>query len=339
MKVGVLTGGGDAPGLNMAIRGIVYAATKEGMEVVGIEYGWKGLLEGITRPLTIDDVADLWKEGGTILFSSRTNPAKDEATLQKAFDGFKKLGLDALIAIGGEDTLGAAWKLYQKGLPTVGVPKTIDHDLSATHYTIGFDTAINRVAEFLEYIHTTAKSHNRVIVVEIMGRHAGWMTLMGGLAGGAHYIVIPEVPLDLDDLINVIKKRYEQGKKYAVIAVAEGTVFGESSRDTEIIDEFGHVKVGGVAEAIAKIIKEKTDFEVRHVVPGHLQRGGEPTATDRWVPLRMGVLAVELVKKKEFGKMISVQGEEFTVKSLEEGVGKLRTVPPELYEFAKLFFG
>ncbi len=338
-KIGVLTGGGDAPGLNMAIRGVVYAAAREGYEVVGLEYGWRGLLEKIIRPLTIEDVRDLWKEGGTFLFSSRTNPAKDEETLGKAVESFKDLGLDALIAIGGEDTLGAAWKLYQRGLPTVGIPKTIDHDLSATQYTIGFDTAINRVMEFLEYVHTTARSHNRVIVVEVMGRHAGWMTLMGGLAGGAHYIVIPEVELNFDEMIEVIKKRYERGDRYAVIAVAEGTVFGGAQKNSEVIDEFGHVKVGGVAETIAKLIKEKTGYDTRHVVLGHLQRGGEPTAEDRWVPLRMGVLAVELVKKNEFGKMISVKGEEFTVVSLEEGVGKLRTVPSELYEFAKTFFG
>ncbi len=339
MKIGVLTGGGDAPGLNNAIRGIVFKAVRDGHEVIGLEKGWKGLIERLSRPLTLEDVEEIYREGGTILKSSRTNPMKSEEVAQKALEGFKELCLDALIAIGGEDTLGACAKLAQKGLKAVGIPKTIDHDVLGTEYTIGFDTAIQIVTEALDRLLTTAKSHERVIVVEIMGRHAGWMTFYGGLAGGAHYIIIPEKKVDIDDIIRVLKARYERGKRYALIAVAEGaTFFSSTGKEADIIDEFGHIKLGGdVAKQLATILKD-AGFETRHVVLGHLQRGGSPAPRDRYIPLMLGIKAVELVEKGEFGKMVALKGEEIIVQPLEVVIGGIRTVPEELYELVKPIF-
>ncbi len=339
MKIGVLTGGGDAPGLNNAIRGIVFKAVRDGHEVIGLEKGWKGLIEKLTRPLTIDDVEEIYREGGTILKSSRTNPLKSEEVAEKAIKGFNELGLDALIAIGGEDTLGACARLAERGLKAVGIPKTIDHDVRGTEYTIGFDTAIQIVTEALDRLLTTAKSHERVIVVEIMGRHAGWMTFYGGLAGGAHYIIIPEKKVDIDDIIRVLKARYERGKKYALIAVAEGATFFSSTGDeAEIIDEFGHIKLGGdVAKQLATVLKE-AGFETRHVVLGHLQRGGSPAPRDRYIPLMLGIKAVELVEKGDFGKMVALKGEEIVIQPLHVVKEGIRTVPEELYELVKPIF-
>lgn len=339
MKIGVLTGGGDAPGLNNAIRGIVFKAVRDGHEVIGLEKGWKGLIEQLARPLSIEDVEEIYKEGGTILKSSRTNPMKSEEVAAKAMKGFEDLGLDALIAIGGEDTLGACAKLASRGLKAVGIPKTIDHDVLGTEYTIGFDTAIQIVTEALDRLLTTARSHERVIVVEIMGRHAGWMTFYGGLAGGAHYIIIPEKKVDIDDIIRVLKERYERGKRYALIAVAEGaTFFSSTGEEAEIIDEFGHIKLGGdVAKQLATVLKN-AGFETRHVVLGHLQRGGSPAPRDRYIPLMLGIKAVELVEKGEFGKMVALKGEEIIVQPLEVVLGGIRTVPDELYELVKPLF-
>ncbi len=339
MKIGVLTGGGDAPGLNNAIRGIVYKAVRDGHEVIGLEKGWKGLIEKLTRPLTIDDVEEIYREGGTILKSSRTNPLKSEKVAEKAINGFKELGLDALIAIGGEDTLGACARLAERGLKAVGIPKTIDHDVKGTEYTIGFDTAIQIVTEALDRLLTTAKSHERVIVVEIMGRHAGWMTFYGGLAGGAHYIIIPEKKVDIDDIIRVLKARYERGKRYALIAVAEGaTFFSSTGEEAEVIDEFGHIKLGGdVAKQLATILKE-AGFETRHVVLGHLQRGGSPAPRDRYIPLMLGIKAVELAEKGDFGKMVALKGEEIVIQPLHVVKEGIRTVPDELYELVKPVF-
>jgi len=337
MRIAVLTGGGDAQGLNAAIEGIVYRATKGGHKVFGLIDGWKGLLEEKFCELTKEKVRNIYFVGGTIIGTSRTNPCKDEATTEKALKNFRELGFDALIAIGGEDTLGAAGKLYEKGLPAVGIPKTIDHDVAETEYTIGFETAVTIVADAIEKLHTTARSHHRVIVVEIMGRHSGWIALYGGLAGGANYILIPEVEPDIDDMIRVIKEKYGRGETYAVIAVAEGINLGEEHKKV-IIDEYGHVKVGGVAEKIAKIIENKTGIETRHVVLGYLQRGGSPTPIDRTTPMLLGVKAVELVENKEFGKMVAMKGNEVVTVNLTEVIGKIKKVPRELYEFAKLFF-
>ena len=337
MRIAVLTGGGDAQGLNAAIEGIVYRATKSGHKVFGLIDGWKGLLDEKFCELTKEKVRNTYFVGGTIIGTSRTNPCKDEATAEKALKNFRELGFDALIAIGGEDTLSAAGKLFEKGLPAVGIPKTIDHDVAETEYTIGFETAVTIVADAIEKLHTTARSHHRVIVVEIMGRHSGWIALYGGLAGGANYILIPEVEPDIDDMIRVIKEKYGRGETYAVIAVAEGINLGEEHKKV-IIDEYGHVKVGGVAEKIAKIIKNKTGIETRHVVLGYLQRGGSPTPIDRTTPMLLGVKAVELVENREFGKVVAMKGNEVVTVNLIEVIGKTKKVPRELYEFARLFF-
>jgi len=342
VKIGILTGGGDAPGLNAVIRGVVYTAIPAGHEVVGFRLGWKGLLEEDTLPLTLEMVEDIHRKGGTILGSSRTNLFKIENGPEKAQQTLEKLGIDALIAVGGEDTLGVANKLYKMGVKTVGVPKTIDNDLNATDVTFGFDTAINRVMECMDWLHTTAESHRRVIVVEIMGRHAGWITLFGGMAGGAHLILIPEVPFSIDEVCQFLLERKKRGKLYSIVAVAEGakpkewddlvTVTGEK-------DAFGHVRLGGVAEVLAKEIQDRTGLETRHAILGHLQRGGAPSAFDRVLGTRMGVKAVELVKEGKFGRMVSLRGAEIVDVPLEDAVAELKTVPQELYELAKRFFG
>lgn len=340
MRIGILTGGGDAPGLNAVIRGVVVKAASRGHEVIGLELGWKGILERLTRPLSLAEVEDIHRQGGTILGSSRTNLFKVENGPERAIQNMKELGLDALIAVGGEDTLGVAKKMFDMGAKTVGVPKTIDNDLNATDCTFGFDTAINRVMEALDRLHTTAKSHHRCIVVEVMGRHAGWMTLYGGIAGGAHVIIIPEVETDIDEICGIIEARRAAGKVYSLVAVAEGAkIGGEEVAKSGKTDSFGHVILGGIAERLAKIIEEKTGIETRHVILGHLQRGGDPSAFDRVLGTRLGVKAVELVEAGDFGKMVSLRGTEIVAVPLEDAVARLKTVPRELYDLAKLFFG
>lgn len=340
MRIGILTGGGDAPGLNAVIRGVVVKAASRGHEVIGLELGWKGILERLTHPLSLEEVEDIHRQGGTILGSSRTNLFKVENGPERAIQNMKELGLDALIAVGGEDTLGVAKKMFDMGARTVGVPKTIDNDLNATDCTFGFDTAINRVMEAFDRLHTTAKSHHRCIVVEVMGRHAGWMTLYGGIAGGAHVIIIPEVETDIDEICGIIEARRAAGKVYSLVAVAEGAkIGGEEVAKSGKTDSFGHVILGGIAERLAKIIEEKTGIETRHVILGHLQRGGDPSAFDRVLGTRLGVKAVELVEAGDFGKMVSLRGTEIVAVPLEDAVAQLKTVPRELYELAKLFFG
>jgi phosphofructokinase-like protein len=341
-KVGILTGGGDAPGLNAVIRAVVVKGEKLGYEIVGIKDGWRGILEKDVTELSSDKVEDIHREGGTILGTSRTNPYKEENGEQKVIENIKQLNLYALITIGGDDTLGVASKLYKKGVKTVGVPKTIDNDLSATDICFGFDTAINHISEALDGLHTTAKSHHRVLVVEIMGRHAGWMTLEGGMAGGAHVILIPEEPFDIDEVCQLIKKRTKENKSYTIVAVAEGalpeggTKFFTQGADT---DAFGNVKLGGIAKALEKEIEERTGIETRSVVLGHLQRGGPPSAFDRYFATRLGLKAIEMVKKGEFGKMAALKKGEIVSVPLEEAVGKTKAVSKELFEEAKIFFG
>jgi len=342
MKVGILTGGGDCPGLNAVIRGATTKLVKEGHEVVGLLDGWKGLLEAIERPLTLADVEDMHREGGTMLGTSRTNVFKTEDGPGLAARQFKAMGLDALIAIGGEDTLGVAAKLTKEGLPMVGVPKTIDNDLSETDVTFGFDTAINIITEELDRLHTTARSHHRVLVCEIMGRHAGWMALYGSIAGGAHISMIPEEDLDINELCDSLKRQYER-TNYAIVGVSEGAKItglgeGEEILQTEELDDFGHVRLGGIGKTLAKVIEAKTGFETRHVVLGHLQRGGRPSAMDRVYGTRLGVLAAQMVLDGKFGHMASIRGTEVVPVDIQKAVGKLKTVEPYRYEVAKLFF-
>ncbi|MFA5143141.1 MAG: 6-phosphofructokinase [Candidatus Omnitrophota bacterium] len=342
-RVGVLTGGGDCPGLNAVIRAVVKKAIPNDVKVVGIKNGWKGLVEADTMTLDIDAIAGILPKGGTILGTSRTNPYKKPGDVDKVIANYKKLKLDALIAIGGEDTLGVANKLCRenKGLNVVGVPKTIDNDLNATDYTFGFDTAVNIAMEAIDRLHTTAESHHRVMVVEIMGRHAGWIALHAGLAAGADIILIPEIPIDLDEVCDLLKKRYNRGRLFSIVAVAEGAEFktGQVVTKEEKLDAFGHVRLGGIGETLAEEVEKRTKFETRVTVLGHVQRGGSPTAFDRVLGTRFGVRAMELALEGKFGYMVSLSGTEIREVPIEEAVGKLKTVDAKFYDMAKTFFG
>lgn len=340
-KIGVLTGGGDAPGLNPVIRAVVRKAVKENYEVVGIKNGWLGLVEKDTMPLDLRSVSGIIHRGGTILGTSRTNPYKKDGDVKKVLSNYKALGLDALIAIGGEDTLGVANKLFKEGLKIVGVPKTIDNDLSNTDFTFGFDTSVNIAMEAIDRLHTTAESHHRVMVVEVMGRHAGWIAVYAGIAGGADMILIPELPIDLKDVCNSIKERHKRGKDFSIVVVAEGAQFkeGEMVTQEKNLDAFGHVRLGGIGNTLAEQIEKNTGYETRVTVLGHLQRGGSPTAFDRVLGTRFGVKAVELVRDEKFGQMVSLQGNEIVSVPIEKAVGVLKTVDMKLYDMSKIFFG
>lgn len=342
LKIGILTGGGDCPGLNSVIRAVVRKAVIEGYKVIGIRNGWKGLIEDDTIALNINSVSGILPKGGTILGTSRTNPYKKEGDLQKLTKNYKKLGLDALIVVGGEDTLGVAAKLIKDGITNiVGVPKTIDNDLSCTDYTFGFDTAINTAMECIDKLHTTAESHHRIIVVEVMGRYAGWIATEAGIAGGADIILIPELPIDIEEVCGLIKKRHQRGKLFSIIVVAEGAKFkaGTVVKQEEKLDEFGHIRLGGIGELLAKEIEKRTGFETRVSVLGHIQRGGTPTAFDRVLATRFGVRTVELVKDKKFARMVALTGNKIIDVPLEGAVSALKTVDKELYDIAKVFFG
>ncbi len=340
--IGVLTGGGDCPGLNAAIRAIVVKAHRHGIKVLGIQRGWWGLINAVAKPLTLDDVEDIHKIGGTIIGSSRTNVYKIDDGPARALEGFRKLGLDVLIGIGGEDTLGVAAKLSGEGMPTIAVPKTIDKDLSATDITIGFNTAITIATDAIDRVHTTMRSHHRIGVVEIMGRHAGWMTLMAGMAGGAQAILIPEEEFDMDRVAAIFTRRKEQGKDWGVVAVAEGALptdlEGFVTQD-DTVDSFGHVKLGGIGKKIAKELEKRTGIESRATVLGHIQRGGSPSAYDRIIGTKLGIKAVEMALEGRFGHMAAVRGNDIIPVDVQEAVGKLNTVTPEEFEIAKTFFG
>ena len=340
-RIGVLTGGGDCPGLNPVIRAVVRKGLLEGYEFIGLKNGWKGLVEADTMPLNIEAVSGILPKGGTILGTSRTNPYKKEEDLKKVKENFKKLGLDALVAIGGEDTLGVAAKLVKEGLNIVGVPKTIDNDLSATDYTFGFDMALNVAMECIDRLHTTAESHHRIIVAEVMGRHAGWIAVEAGIAGGADVILIPEIPIDMDDVCNIIKRRHSRGKTFSIVVVAEGAHFkeGDMVLQEQKLDSFGHVRLGGIGDILAEQIEKRTGFETRVTVLGHIQRGGSPTAFDRVLGTRFGVKAIELVKAGKFGRMVALSGVKIVDVPLEDAVKELKLVDKELYDIAKVFFG
>jgi ATP-dependent phosphofructokinase / diphosphate-dependent phosphofructokinase len=341
MRIGILTGGGDAPGLNAVIRGVVLRANQLGHSVAGIRRGWKGVLEADAFELEVKTVASIQREGGTILQTSRTNPVKDEATKQKALAGWKKLSLDCLVAIGGDDTLGACAKLSSEGLRAIGVPKTIDNDLSGTDVTFGFDTAANIAGDAIDHLHTTAKSHERCLVVEVMGRHAGWITWAAGIAGGAHVILVPEEPYDLEEVCKVVQDRDRAGHGYTIIAVSEGaqqkggTVKTQSGEK----DQFGNVRLGGVAEELAKLIEAKTKKETRHVVLGHLQRSGPPSAFDRVYGTRLGVMAAELAHEKKFGLMVALRGTDIHAVPISEAAKGYRLVPPKAVELLRVLRG
>ena len=342
-KLGILTGGGDCPGLNPVIRAVVRKGLNENYEIIGIKNGWKGLIDNDTMKLDLNSVSGILPKGGTILGTSRTNPYKKENGLEKVKDNYKNLGLEALIAVGGEDTLGVASKLIKDNIITniVGVPKTIDNDLSSTDYTFGFDTALNTAMECIDKLHTTAESHHRIMVVEVMGRHAGWIAIESGIAGGADIILIPELPIDMEEVCNLIKKRHQRGKTFSIVVVAEGAQFkkGTMVLQEQKLDEFGHVRLGGIGENVAKEIEKRTGYETRASVLGHIQRGGTPTAFDRILGTRFGVKAVELVLNKKFARMVALSGVKIIDVPIEKAVEALKTVDMELYEIAKIFSG
>ena len=344
-RVGMLTGGGDAPGLNGVIRAVTMKCVNDyGYEVLGIRRGWRGLLqkeEDSTQSLTANDVRYILEEGGTILLSSRTNPYKNEGDAEKVVENMQEYGIDALVAVGGDDTLGVAKRLYDDfGVQVIGCPKTIDNDLSATDTTFGYDTAVSIATEAIDRLRTTAKSHERILVVEIMGRHAGWITWGAGVASAANVTLIPEVEPDMDEIADLFEKRAERGEKWGVIAVSEGVTLSEDyiTQSAET-DEFGHVKLGGIGETLAEEIKERTGIDTRHVVLGHLQRGGTPTAYDRILSTRYGLRAAEAVKNGEWGQMVALRGSEIVTVPLEEETEETKTVPDDLYNAAATFFG
>ncbi|MEI2669587.1 MAG: 6-phosphofructokinase [Marmoricola sp.] len=345
MRIGVLTGGGDCPGLNAVIRAVVRKGVETyGHEFVGFKDGWRGPLEGATRSLEVADVRGILPKGGTILGSSRTNPFKIDGGVEQIKANLAAGGVDALIAIGGEDTLGVATKLDDLGVNVVGVPKTIDNDLSGTDYTFGFDTAVNIATEAIDRLHTTAESHHRVLVVEVMGRHAGWIALHSGLAGGANVVLIPEQPFDIDAVCAHVEHRFQT--HYApIIVVSEGAVPKESEGESGMTlltgekDAFGHVRLGGIGDRLAKEIEARTGKEARAVVLGHIQRGGTPTAFDRVLATRLGLAAIDAVHEGDFGKMVALQGTSIARIDLIEGTGELKVVQPDRYAEAEVFFG
>ena len=347
MTVGILTGGGDCPGLNAVIR----AAVRKGIVVYGDRFrgvlkGWKGMMEGLWEPLGLEEISGILPKGGTILGTSRTNPFKDPDGGDIVIENMKRMKLDALIAIGGDDTLNVAHRLDAMGMPVVGVPKTIDNDINQTDYTFGFDTAVNIVTEAIDRIHTTAESHNRVMIIEVMGRHSGWIATYAGIAGGADMLLIPEQQYSVDEIVSSIKKRHKRGKDFSIVVVAEGVeidMAGEAEKRSvvseTITDEFGNVKLGGVGHLVATEIEERTGYETRVTVLGHLQRGGTPSAFDRVLGTRFGIAAIDLVHRQDYGKMVSLQGNEVVAVPIGDAIGDLKMVSDDLFDIATVFFG
>ncbi len=341
MRIGVLTGGGDCPGLNAVIRAVVRKGVGvHGHDFVGFRDGWRGPIENLTMPLGIPDVRGILPRGGTILGSSRTNPIKVEGGVERIERNLADLGVDALVAIGGEDTLGVATKLAEHGLPVIGVPKTIDNDLNATDYTFGFDTAVTIATEAIDRLHTTAESHHRALIVEVMGRHAGWIALHAGVAGGANVILLPEFPFSLERVCAYVESRF-QAHYAPIIVVAEGATpdGGENATLDKGVDAFGHARLGGIGEWLASAIEDRTGKEARTTVLGHIQRGGTPTAFDRMLATRFGLHAIDAVTDRDFGTMVALRGTDIVRVPLAEATTELKLVGRELYGEAEVFFG
>jgi ATP-dependent phosphofructokinase / diphosphate-dependent phosphofructokinase len=338
MKIGMLTGGGDCPGLNAVMRAVVRKGSFHyDDEFVGFMEGWRGLLEDKTMELDLASVEGILPVGGTILRTSRTNPAKHEVGLQRCVDNLKKHGCEALIAIGGDDTLSVAQKLFAIGVKVIGVPKTIDNDLSGTDFTFGFDTAVNIATEAIDRVHTTAESHNRVIVVEVMGRSAGWIAAYSGIAGGADVILVPEVPFDVGRVAELIRQRHARGRYYSIVVAAEGARFADGNEKhsgADARDDFGHVRLGGIAATLASEIENRTGFETRSVVLGHIQRGGSPSAYDRVLATRYGLGAIDMVHRGEFGQMAALRGNKIISIPLAEAVATNRKVDQDILDAA-----
>jgi len=347
MRIGILTGGGDCPGLNAVIRAVVRRSTDRGHEMIAVREGWKGLVEGIFAPLGMREVSGILPRGGTILGTTRTNPYKVEGGVEAVLRTFAGEGLDALVAIGGEDTLGVAARLHREhDFPVVGVPKTIDNDVPGTDYTFGFDTAVTIATEAIDRLHSTAEAHNRVMVVEVMGRHTGWIAVMSGIAGGADVILIPEEPITVEEACAELVKRHEGGKDFSIVVVSEGYELTYASGEHRLVagvardtDQFGHVVLGGVGDALARDIEERTGFETRVTVLGHVQRGGSPTPRDRVLATRFGLRAADLAHDRSFGRMAALHGDSVVDVPLEDATRGLKTVPAEWYEVARAFFG
>ncbi|HEX2111195.1 MAG TPA: ATP-dependent 6-phosphofructokinase [Gaiellaceae bacterium] len=346
-RVGVLTGGGDCPGLNAVIRAVARRSLDRGYEVVGVREGWRGLVEARFDALGPREISGILPRGGTILGTSRTNPYRSEDGVERVLRNFGDGGLDALVAIGGEDTLGVAARLHEEhAVRVVGVPKTIDNDLSATDYTFGFDTAVTIATEAIDRLHTTAESHNRVMVVEVMGRHTGWIAVTSGIAGGADAVLIPEQPITVEECCEEIRRRHVRGKDFSIVVVSEGYELTYASGERRAVaqepspaDEFGHVRLGGVGDALAREIEERTGYETRVTVLGHVQRGGSPTPRDRVLATRFGLKAADLVHEGDFGKMAALRGDDVTAVPLRDAVAELKTVPPGWFDVARAFFG
>ena len=342
MRLGLLTGGGDCPGLNAVIRAVV----RKGIDayndqLVGFRDGWKGVLEDSFDPLTIDSTRGILPRGGTILGSSRTNPFKREDGVRLISETVRRNGLDGLIAIGGEDTLGAAQRLYAEGVNVIGVPKTIDNDLGATDVTFGFDTALHVATEAIDRLHTTAESHHRILVVEVMGRSAGWIALHAGVAGGADVILIPEIPFDIDNVCRLIQRRHGRGRPFSIVVAAEGASPKEGTMSVSAgqLDEFGHPRLGGIGHRLEQEIEQRTGFETRATVLGHVQRGGTPTAFDRVLATRFGLAAIDAAHEGAWGMMTALRGTRIELVLLAEAIIELRTVPVEEYERFGVLFG
>jgi 6-phosphofructokinase 1 len=341
-RIGVLTGGGDCPGLNAVIRAIVRKGTRDGgHEFIGFRYGWAGVMRNEAVDLTHEATRGILHRGGTILGSSRTNPYKEENGLETVRATLADRGLDGLIPIGGEDTLGVAKRLFDDGLNVVGVPKTIDNDLAGTDFTFGFQTAVQIATDAVDRLHTTAESHNRVMVVEVMGRHAGWIAVHSGMAGGADVILVPERPFDVDDVCEHLRRRHAAGRTFSVVVVAEGATprDGHVVSEHEGTDAFGHVRLGGIAVQLEKEIEARTGYESRMTILGHVQRGGTPLAYDRVLGTRFGVAAVEAVTDRDFGKMVALRGTEIVRVPLEEALREPKLLDTALWETAEVFFG
>ena len=342
MRIGLLTGGGDCPGLNAVIRGVVRKGEEQyGHTVVGYRHGWRGVVEGESTELSIASVRGLLPRGGTILGTSRTNPYKTPDGATKVIDTLRRDNVDALIAIGGEDTLGVAYKLSGDGVNIVGVPKTIDNDLSATDFTFGFHTAVQIATDAIDRLHTTAESHDRVMVVEVMGRHAGWIATYSGLAGGADAILVPEEPFDIEEICDRLTHRHQRGANFSIVVAAEGATPQEGTMELQTgeTDEFGHVRLGGIGNRLAEEIERRTGYEARMTSLGHVLRGGSPTAYDRVIATRFGVEAIDAVHEGDFGKMVALRGTDVVRVPIEDGVKELKTVDDKLFATAAVFFG
>ncbi len=344
-RIGVLTGGGDSPGLNAVIRAVVRHSVAHDFEVIGFLEGWKGVLEDEIEPLDLDKVSGILFRGGTILKTSRTNPMKRPDGLRVLMGNLRKRDIFALVAIGGDDTMSVAAELTKHGVNVVGVPKTIDNDLPGTDFCFGFDTAVNVATEAIDRLHTTAEAHNRVIVVEVMGRDSGWIALYAGIAGGADFVLIPEKPFDIDEVCEALRSRHSRGRSFSIVVAAEGARFAHAKPGQEVVlqtdkrDEFGHVRLGGIGQVLASEIEKRTGFETRVVVLGHVQRGGSPTAFDRVLATRFGIAAVDLILRGEFGKMVALQGTRIVSIPLLDATAGTRTADEELYRIASVFFG